>query len=84
MAELMLADNSHTSVVLRAIGVQDGRPYDNKYAFPNRFTLVGCLTSTVSTHSLVLHYVFLCTACAAGCMPYIDFVSSWARSLTPS
>ena len=43
MAELVLADNTHTSVVLRAIGVQDGRPYDKKYAFPNRFTLVRCL-----------------------------------------
>ena len=42
IAELMLADNTHTSVILRSIGVQDGRPYDQKYAYPNRFTLVGC------------------------------------------
>ncbi len=42
MAELMLADNTHTSVVMRAIGVQDGRPYDKNYAYPNRFTLVRC------------------------------------------
>lgn len=49
MAELMLAGNTHTSVVLRAIGVQDGRPYDKNYAFPNRFTLVRSLNST-ATH----------------------------------
>ncbi len=42
IAELFLAGNTHTSVVLRAIGVQDGRPYDKNYAFPNRFTLVRC------------------------------------------
>ena len=40
IAELMLAGNTRTSVVLRTIGVQDGRPYDANYAFPNRFTLV--------------------------------------------
>ena len=45
MAEQVLAGNTHTSVVLRAIGVQDGRPYDKKYAFPNRFTLVRCLNN---------------------------------------
>ena len=42
ISDLFLAGNTHTSVVLRAVGVQDGRPYDKNYVYPNRFTLVRC------------------------------------------